>query len=366
MADGGPTTSNGTMLDRIKTGVDAFLTSYANKLQGELGGFAERLSDFTSYPFFVTPAHRLHWIYLFSFLIVALVVYLHGKRAAEGSSLRGFLEFWLPKSIYRHRSTLLDLKFYVVNGVFVEAAFVSALIGSFYVFADAFEAALLLLWSAPAAASEVTLPIRIAYAGAIFLAADFGFFFGHYLGHKVPFLWEFHKVHHSAEVLNPLTNYRFHPLDKVLLGLCIGIAAGAVKGAFGFAFPGGIGEIALLNISVLVLFNLTANLRHSHVWLSYGWHLSHVFSSPAQHQIHHGTAPRHIDKNFGLMLSLWDWLAGSLYVPREREDIELGLTGGEHAEYDSLWRLYTRPLVKAGSLLIGRTAPARAESLPRS
>ena len=106
----------------------------------------------------------------------------------------------------------------------VEAAFVSALIGSFTVFADAFEAALLLLWSAPAAASEVTLPIRAAYGGAIFLAADFGFFFGHYLGHKVPLLWEFHKVHHSAEVLSPLTNYRFHPLDRVLLGLCIGSA----------------------------------------------------------------------------------------------------------------------------------------------
>ncbi|MCH8999763.1 MAG: hypothetical protein IID48_16090 [Proteobacteria bacterium] len=33
----------------------------------------------------------------------------HGKRAAQGSSLRGFLEFWLPKSIYRHRSPLIDI-----------------------------------------------------------------------------------------------------------------------------------------------------------------------------------------------------------------------------------------------------------------
>ncbi len=57
-----PTTSNGTMLDRIMTGVDAFLNSYRDRLQGELAGFAERLSDLSSYPFFVTPAHRLHWI----------------------------------------------------------------------------------------------------------------------------------------------------------------------------------------------------------------------------------------------------------------------------------------------------------------
>ena len=160
------------MLDQIMTGVNAFLTSYRDKLQGELAGFAERLSDLSSYPFIVTPAHRLHWIYLFSFLVVALVVYLRQKPAGQDFTLKSFLGFWLPKSIYRHRSTLLDLKFYVVNGVFVEAAFVSALIGSFYLFADAFEAALLLLWSAPAAPFEVTLPIRVAYVSAIFLAAS--------------------------------------------------------------------------------------------------------------------------------------------------------------------------------------------------
>ena len=216
------------------------------------------------------------------------------------------------------------------------------------------------LWGAPGAGLEATSAARIVYVGALILAADFGFFAGHYLSHKVPLLWEFHKVHHSATVLNPLTNYRFDPLDRVLLGLFIGIATGAVKGGFGFAFPGGISGIAAVNVGVLLLFNRTANLRHSHVWLSYGWHASHVFSSPAQHQIHHNSEARHIDKNLGLMFSLWDWMAGTLYVPREREHFQLGLTGGEHAEYDSLWRLYARSLAKAGSLLIGRGAGARA------
>ncbi len=352
------------MLDDLITAAAGLTASYANKLQGDLASFAERLSDFTSYPFIVTLSDRMHWIYLFSFLVIALVIYVHANRAVEGSSIRGFIEFWLPKSIYRHRSTLLDLKFYVVNRVFVDAAFLTALIGSFYVFADAFEALLLLLWSAPAAPAEVMLPIRIAYVSAIIVAADFGFFCGHYLGHKVPLLWEFHKVHHTAEVLNPLSNYRFHPLDRMLLGLGIGIMTGAVKGAFGFAYPDGIEGVAVISVWVLVLFNLTATLRHSHVWLSYGWHASHVLYSPAQHQIHHSLEARHIDKNLGMMFSVWDWMAGTLYVPREHEDFQLGLTGGEHAEYNTLWRLYTRPLVKAAALLAGRTAPA--DSLPRS
>ena len=343
-------------MDGVKTTAESLLASYSAMIQGVLAGYAERLADFTSYPFLVTPVHRLHWIYLFSYLVIALVIYLHGKRALGRFTLKGFLGFWLPRSVYRRRSTVLDLKYYIVNKVFMRAAFATTLIGSFYVFGEVFEATLRALWSAPGPEIEAALPVQVAYGAAVFLMADFGFFLGHYLGHKVPLLWEFHKVHHSAEVLSPLTNYRFHPLDTILLGLFIGILTGVVKGAFGFAFPGGISGTGTVtvNVTVLLLFNLTANFRHSHVWLSYGWHLNHIFSSPAQHQIHHSTAARHLDKNFGLMLSVWDWLAGSLYVPRRREELEFGLTGGEHKEYNSLWRLYTLPLVKAGSLLFGR------------
>ena len=341
-------------MDWVNTAVASLPEAWAAKIQDILALLAERLADFSSYPFLVPISGRLYWIYLISFLVIALVIYAIGKRTSERFSVKDFFKFWLPGSVYRHPSTVLDLKYYIVNRILVKVTFVSALVGSFYVFADGFEAILRAIGVAPVPEIEATLPIRAAYVAAVILAADFGFFFGHYLSHKVPVFWEFHKVHHSAEVLNPLTNYRFHPFDMILLGLCIGISTGVVKGAFGLVFGGGLHEIAAVSLTVIVLFNLTANLRHSHVWLSYGWHLNHIFSSPAQHQIHHGTAARHIDKNFGLMLSIWDWLAGTLYVPRGREDLKLGLSGGESKEYNSLWRLYTLPLVKAESMLFGR------------
>ena len=317
-------------MDWVRTTAESLLASYSAMIQGVLAGFAERLADLTSYPFLVTPAHRLHWIYLFSYLVIALVIYLHGRRALGRFTLKGFLGFWLPSSVYRRRSTMLDLKYYVVNMVFMKVAAASTLIGSFYVFGEVVEAALRALWSAPVAEFEAAGPVQVAYGAALFLMADFGFFLGHYLAHKVPLLWEFHKVHHSAEVLSPLTNYRFHPIDTIGLGLFIGIFTGVVKGAFGFAYPGGIGGTGAVtvNVTVLLLFNLAANFRHSHVWLSYGWHLNHIFSSPAQHQIHHSTAAWHIDKKFGLTLSVWDWLVGSRYEPRRREGVEVGLTGG--------------------------------------
>ena len=255
--------------------------------------------------------------------------------------------------------TLLDLKYYLFNGIFVEVAFVTVLIGSFFGFAGVFEAAFRALWPGPGPSLTATPAAECAYMIAIILAADLGFFIGHYLAHKLPLLWEFHKVHHSAPVLNPLTNYRFHPVDRITLAIFMGSLTAMVKGGFAVAYPGGIAEMTAINVGVLLAFNLSANLRHSHVWLSYGWHLGHVFSSPAQHQIHHGSEPRHIDKNFGLMLSLWDWLAGTLYVPRAREEVRFGLNDREHEEYDSLWRLYSLPFIKAAARLKRRRAPAR-------
>ena len=50
----------------------------------------------------------------------------------------------------------------------------------------------------------------------VFLAFELGYWFHHYLSHRIPFMWEFHKVHHTAEVLTPVTIFRVHPLDTVV------------------------------------------------------------------------------------------------------------------------------------------------------
>jgi sterol desaturase/sphingolipid hydroxylase (fatty acid hydroxylase superfamily) len=346
------------MFENLTAATAAAWTAYLDKIQGEISAFAGRLGDPSTYPFAVPPTHRLHWYYLFGFLAIAFALYLRRKPKGEAFTIKRFLRFWLPGSVYRHRSSLLDLKFYLFNGVFVEIAFVTVLIGSFFGFAGVFETAFRALWPGPGPNLTASPSTEFAYMAAIILAADLGFFIGHYLSHKVPLLWEFHKVHHSAPVLNPLSNYRFHPVDRILLGIFIGLSIALIKGGFGFAYPDGVAEMTAVNVGVLLAFNLSANLRHSHIWLSYGWHLNHILSSPAQHQIHHGSEPRHFDKNFGLIFSLWDWIAGTLYVPRAVEQVRFGLSGREHEEYNSLWRLYSLPFVKAKAVLWGR--PARA------
>lgn len=108
-------------------------------------------------------------------------------------------------------------------------------------------------------------------------------------------------------------------------------------------------EINLITITDVLLsellFNFIINLRHSHIWISYGWYLSHIFSSPAMHQIHHSTKEEHIDKNFSRIFSFWDYLFGTLYVPKIREEFTVGLV--DQRDYDSIWQLYHSPFVQA-------------------
>jgi sterol desaturase/sphingolipid hydroxylase (fatty acid hydroxylase superfamily) len=163
--------------------------------------------------------------------------------------------------------------------------------------------------------------------------------------HKSPLLWEFHKVHHSAEVLNPITVYRMHPLDDILTMIVGGCLLGGADALLRFFItPDGYPYMLYgLSIVTFLFYLFGYNLRHSHVWVSYGERMSNIFISPAQHQIHHSKARRHWDKNYGFIFAFWDRMFGSLYVPRGFEQIEFGIGNGEEREFSSVLRLYLVP-----------------------
>ena len=162
----------------------------------------------------------------------------------------------------------------------------------------------------------------------LFLAYELGYWFNHWLSHKVPVLWEFHKVHHSAEVLTPLTNFRVHPVYTWIFANILAISAAFANGIGNYMF----GETAYQyafddsNIILVLFIHTYVHLQHSHVWISFtGW-LGRVFVSPAHHQVHHSDNPKHFDKNFGSCLALWDWMFGTLYIPaKKREPIKFGV-----------------------------------------
>ena len=154
--------------------------------------------------------------------------------------------------------------------------------------------------------------ISVFFTVLLFIADDFSRFFVHMLYHKVPWLWRFHAVHHSATLLTPFTLYRVH-IVEMLINTCRSILVYAGLGAiFIYLSKGKFSGLELFGASVFsIAFNLAgANLRHSHIWLSWGKFEKWIMS-PAQHQIHHSAKPEHFDKNYGVMIGLWDYWLGS-------------------------------------------------------
>lgn len=296
----------------------------------------------------VTPGEKMYALHLGGSVLVALLVlWVRG----HPSPLREMF----ARRIWGHPSAGVDVRFYAVNGIAGAAVF-GPLVGFQHAVMTGVAAQLTALAGArePSHAPGVAVVALVAVAAA--LANDFAIYLPHWLQHRVPVLWQFHKVHHSAEVLTPLTVYRFHPADDLLnLASAIGVG-GSVDGLLLWAFPTENVHVTLLGVNAVlfVFYVFGVHLRHSHVWLAYSPGVSQLLISPAMHQVHHSRDPVHHGKNLGLIFSVWDRLFGTLYIPTTRLELRYGLGDGEEREFSSVRRLYWLPFVKAARTLRNR------------
>jgi sterol desaturase/sphingolipid hydroxylase (fatty acid hydroxylase superfamily) len=249
---------------------------------------------------------RIYFIYLLSAIILAVPVFLH---SSTSRSIVAFVQFVVPKPIYTHQSAKHDYALLVINKLIKSALFPFIVISMAPV-AIGVSSALEYVFGyiEPIALSGVT--IIAVFTVLLFIFDDFTRFLLHYLLHKVPALWEFHKVHHSALVLTPFTIYRSHPIESLFYAFRMAITQGFVVGLCYYFFGPTLKMYDILGANAFVfLFNFFgSNLRHSHIWLSWGDKVENIFISPAQHQIHHSDNPKHFDRNFGSALALWDRL----------------------------------------------------------
>ncbi len=295
---------------------------------------------------------RFSWLFLLSAAIIAMLVY-RSNAAAEIAqkpwSLKEALKATFPRKVFLHPSALLDYRYAIVNYVLQVAAFGALMLGVTQVAQGVIGLLTLLLGPMPAEAAAPGLAMSALFGLLILLALDGGLFFAHWLMHMVPVLWEFHKVHHSAEVLTPVTVLRMHPIDMIINSIVTSVLIGTVNGVFFYAYSGPVAELWLFgsNAAVFVFFFFGYHLRHSHVWVMFPKGIREFISSPALHLIHHSSDPKHFDRNFGRIFVFWDRLAKSLYMPREREELVFGIGGDEDGRFDSVYNLYVLPFLHA-------------------
>lgn len=286
------------------------------------------------------------WLYLLTSAAIASALYLGDRR--KGLAPPRLREFLLPSSVYLHRSAIVDYKFVAVDLSIKLVVYTPLISGFAYLVYKATAAPLAGLFGGRLAV-ESTIGGTLAIPVLAILAADFGFFLSHYLMHKVRLLWYFHEVHHSAEILTPVTVYRTHPVEDLVNGVVAAVISGTGSALYTSTTGNDVSLPAIFGINVIqfAFFSFAFQLRHSHIWLCYGPFLSRIFISPAQHQIHHSVEPRHWDKNFGFMLAIWDGMFGCLYVPKERETLQLGVPGADPRDFSSVAKLYFLPFAKA-------------------
>jgi sterol desaturase/sphingolipid hydroxylase (fatty acid hydroxylase superfamily) len=154
-----------------------------------------------------------------------------------------------------------------------------------------------------------TLPTGAAVALAAVLVVV-GNYWGHRLTHTVPFLWRFHAVHHSIELMDWAAAGRLHPLDQAFTQ-AFTVMPLVILGYGGGTFAG-----------VAVFVTLLAIFQHANVRLRFPG-LRWVVNTPEWHHWHHAVDPEARDKNFGLPVV--DRVFGTAYMPKDRRPAGFGI-----------------------------------------
>lgn len=185
------------------------------------------------------------------------------------------------------------------------------------------------------AAFEVqTFPVWIQLL-MMLVIADFIQWNVHRWLHKSDFLWKFHQVHHSVKEMGFGAQFRFHFVETIIYKSVQYIPLAMI----GFG---------IVDFFVVHMFSvLIGHLNHANLSWDYG-PLKYIFNNPKMHIWHHSRElPENFRKgaNFGLTLSIWDYVFNTAYVPKETEEIQIGLSEGEKFP-DGFWEQVKFPFRK--------------------
>jgi sterol desaturase/sphingolipid hydroxylase (fatty acid hydroxylase superfamily) len=292
----------------------------------------------TTFSDFIDPQSRIFPLYIVSSIALAFYVYYKAKITYP------FFTYIFHKKVWLSKSAFVDYKFILFNGLLKVVFIIPFLYAWRYLGVETTffleESFGLSTWHL---GPTETL---IYYSLFLVLLNDIFTYLIHLAMHKIPFLWEFHKIHHSATTLNPITQYRIHPIELFINNFGYLIAASFAMGLFDYLSNNKVDLYLFLGANAFSFLFLVwgASLRHSHVKLKYFNRLENFFLSPYQHQIHHSDNPKHFDKNLGSKLAIWDWIGGTLIRSKNQENIRFGL-GKESQQYDSFLKNLYMPFV---------------------
>jgi sterol desaturase/sphingolipid hydroxylase (fatty acid hydroxylase superfamily) len=201
--------------------------------------------------------------------------------------------------------------------------------------------------------NRVELPRALEVALAVLLL-DYTLWHWHWLNHRVPVLWRFHRVHHVDRDLDASTALRFH-VGEMALSVPYRLLQVMVIGADAFSL--GLWQ-ALLLPSIL--------FHHSNVRLPLGVEraLVRVVVTPRMHGIHHSAWENETNSNWSSLLSAWDYLHGTALLNVPQRAVEIGVPAYQRPEAVGLGRILALPFRSRDQDWIGPDGDRRVRPHP--
>lgn len=246
--------------------------------------------------------------YFYALIVVSLLVWLleilFPWRKNQGWFRK---DFWLDAFYMFFNFFIFNLIVFIALSRVVEKAFLEFL-SSFHIEIESFQ--FIEINQLP------VLPRLLLF----FVVTDFVQWRTHKMLHKIPWLWNFHKVHHSVKEMGFAAHLRYHWMETLVYRTMLYIPL-ALIGGFD------VEEVIFVHLIALSI----GHLNHANIKLSYG-PLKYIFNNPEMHIWHHvKTLPKEhsYGVNFGISLSVWDYLYKTAYLPKSGRDLELGFHGDE-------------------------------------
>jgi len=165
-----------------------------------------------------------------------------------------------------------------------------------------------------------------------FVILDFVQWLTHVLLHKYEVLWRFHKVHHSVKEMGFAAHLRYHWMENILYK--------PLK-TLGVMVLGGFEPEQAYIVHFIAI--TIGHLNHANIRITWG-PFKYILNNSVMHLYHHMKAlPENKPKgiNFGISLSIWDFLFKTNYIPDDNGEIELGFSNEENFPKGFFGQLFT-------------------------
>jgi sterol desaturase/sphingolipid hydroxylase (fatty acid hydroxylase superfamily) len=177
------------------------------------------------------------------------------------------------------------------------------------------------------------IPIWIRFVFFL-IAVDFCEYLVHNLLHRVPFLWEFHKVHHAIPKLDWWGNMHFHPLEIFIYKFFLYVPLIFLQPLFPTEY---FLHFVLLRLAI-------GSLAHTNLNINLG-PLNYLINNPTIHRWHHAAGKEAVNKNLGVTFTAWDFIFGTALYPKNRPYPEKGLGFPQSSSFSSFFKQLYLPFI---------------------